>query len=136
MSFNAPSFESYGKEQSYNAPVGKYAEFAYTTALNYLLDQREHVIRLGDSMIVFWAESGEEEYQDFFFMSADPKTDNQEVLKDIFTKLKLGQPMDLNGVQLDLEQRFYILGLSPNAARLSVRFFYENSFGNLSLIHI
>ena len=46
-------------------------------------------------------------------MSADPKTDNQEVLKDIFTKLKLGQPMDLNGVQLDLEQRFYILGLSP-----------------------
>ena len=49
--------------------MGKYAEFAYTTALNYLLDQREHVIRLGDSMIVFWAESGEEEYQDFFFMS-------------------------------------------------------------------
>ena len=64
-------------------------------------------------------------------MSADPKTDNQEVLKDIFTKLKLGQSMDLNGVQLDLEQRFYILGLFPNAARLSVRFFYENSFGNI-----
>lgn len=131
VSFNAPSFESYGKEQSYNAPVGKYAEFAYTTALNYLLDQREYALRLGDSMIVFWAESGEEEYQDFFFMSADPKADNQEVLKDIFTKLKRGQSMDLNGVQLDLEQRFYILGLSPNAARLSVRFFYENSFGNI-----
>ena len=69
VSFNAPSFESYGKEQSYNAPVGKYAEFAYTTALNYLLDQREHAIRLGDSMIVFWAESGEEEYQDSFYVS-------------------------------------------------------------------
>lgn len=40
VSFNAPAFESYGKEQSYNAPVGKYAEFAYTTALNYLLAQR------------------------------------------------------------------------------------------------
>ena len=42
VSFNAPAFESYGKEQSYNAPVGKYAEFAYTTALNYLLGQREY----------------------------------------------------------------------------------------------
>ena len=37
VSFNATAFESYGKEQSYNAPVGKYAEFAYTTALNYIL---------------------------------------------------------------------------------------------------
>lgn len=43
VSFNAPAFESYGKEQSYNAPVGKYAEFAYTTALNYLLDQKSIV---------------------------------------------------------------------------------------------
>lgn len=41
VSFNAPAFESYGKEQSYNAPVGKYAEFAYTTALNYLLSKRK-----------------------------------------------------------------------------------------------
>ena len=42
VSFNAQAFESYGKEQSYNAPVGKYAEFAYTTALNYLLSKREY----------------------------------------------------------------------------------------------
>lgn len=58
VSFNAPAFESYGKEQSYNAPVGKYAEFAYTTALNYLLSKREDTFSLGDSMIVFWAENG------------------------------------------------------------------------------
>lgn len=43
VSFNAPAFESYGKEQSYNAPVGKYAEFAYTTALNYLLSKGKHI---------------------------------------------------------------------------------------------
>ena len=66
VSFNAPAFESYGKEQSYNAMVGKYAEFAYTTALNYLLNQSEYKFALGDSMIVFWAESGQEEYQDSF----------------------------------------------------------------------
>ena len=57
VSFNAPAFESYGKEQSYNAPVGKYAEFAYTTALNYLLNQREYTFQLGDSMILSWAQS-------------------------------------------------------------------------------
>lgn len=56
VSFNAPSFESYGKEQSYNAPVGKYAEFAYTSALNYLLAQKKYTFPLGDSIIVYWAE--------------------------------------------------------------------------------
>ena len=67
--FNAPAFESYGKEQSYNAPVGKYAEFAYTTALNYLLGQEEYRFQLGDTRVVFWAESGEEAYQIFCFFS-------------------------------------------------------------------
>src|SRR5699024_6510136 len=78
VSFNAPAFESYGKEQSYNAPVGKYAEFAYTTALNYLLDQREYTFQLGDSMILFWAESGKLVYQKTFMMATDPRPDNQE----------------------------------------------------------
>ena len=62
VSFNALSFQSYGKEQSYNAPVGKYAMFAYTTALNYLLSQRDYIFMLGDTTIVFWAEDGEEMY--------------------------------------------------------------------------
>ena len=81
VSFNAPSFESYGKEQSYNAPVGKYAEFAYTTALNYLLSQREYQFPLGDSMIVFWAESGKEEYQKTFLSWMNPKPDNQKEMR-------------------------------------------------------
>ena len=51
VSFNAPSFESYGKEQSYNAPVGKYAEFAYTSALNYLLAQKKYTFPLGDLLL-------------------------------------------------------------------------------------
>ena len=36
VSFNAPAFCSYGKEQNANAPVSKYAAFAYTSALNHL----------------------------------------------------------------------------------------------------
>ena len=131
VSFNAPSFESYGKEQSYNAPVGKYAMFAYTTALNYLLAQREYVFMLGDTTIIFWAEDGEEMYQSLFRDSMEPTEDNQEVLKGVFSNLQEGRSIDIEGIQINPEQRFYILGLAPNAARLSVRFFYQNDFGNI-----
>lgn len=129
VSFNAPSFESYGKEQSYNAPVGGYAAFAYTTALNALLAQREYVFQLGDTTVVFWAESGQEVYQKAFSWSVEPKKDNQEIIKNIFDNFTKGRALNIDGVSLDSGQRFYILGLAPNAARLSVRFFYENSFG-------
>lgn len=131
VSFNAPAFESYGKEQSYNAPVGKYAEYAYTTALNYLLSQREYTFPLGDSMIVFWAESGEEDYQKTFVYSLEPQPDNQVELKKVFGNLKQKIYVDLDDIKLDMNQKFYILCLAPNAARLSVRFFYQNSFGNI-----
>lgn len=131
VSFNAPAFESYGKEQSYNAPVGKYAEFAYTTALNYLLAQREYSLQVGDTKVLFWAESAKEEYQESFFFCVDPKKDNQQVAKDLFNKLSNYQMGELQEINLDPEQECYLLGLSPNAARLSVRFFYYNSFGEI-----
>lgn len=131
VSFNAPSFESYGKEQSYNAPVGKYAVFAYTTALNYLLAQRDYVFQFGDTTVVFWAENGEEVYQDIFEWSLEPQKDNQDIIKGVFQNLKEQRAIDIDGIELDENQKFYILGLAPNAARLSVRFFYENSFGHI-----
>lgn len=131
VSFNAPAFESYGKEQSYNAPVGRHAEFAYTTALNYLLNQRKYTFQLGDSMIIFWAESAEEGYQAAFFDSVAPKPDNQEEIRGIFENLKMNRAVQIGNVTLNPEQQFYILALAPNAARLSVRFFYQNSFGNI-----
>lgn len=129
VSFNAPAFESYGKAQSYNAPVGRYAEFAYTTALNYLISHREYTFQLGDSLVLFWAESGEEAYQQAFFFSMDTKPDNEEELKAVFKNLKEHKAIRVQGVELNPDQKFYILCLAPNAARLSVRFFYENSFG-------
>lgn len=131
VSFNAPAFESYGKEQSYNAPVGKYAEFAYTTALNYLLSNRTYSLQIGDSMVVFWAESAETGYQDFFMECMDSPADNQEELKNLFERIRSGKPISFKGDELNPEQKFYVLGIAPNAARLSVRFFYENSFGNI-----
>lgn len=134
VSFNAPAFESYGKEQSFNAPVGQYAEFAYTTALNYLIAQRKYTFMLGDSMVTYWAEDAKTEYQDAFFMGLlvqDDEPDNQESIRGIFENLRKQQPVEIKQVKLNLEQNFYILCLAPNAARLSVRFFYQNSFGNI-----
>ena len=131
VSFNAPAFESYGKEQSYNAPVGKYAQFAYTTALNDLLSHRDYTFQLGDSMIVFWDESSKEAYQEAFIWSAEPKRDNQDVVKDLFDNLKKQWAVRVDDTAINPDQRFFILALAPNAARLSVRFFYQDSFGNI-----
>ena len=131
VSFNAPSFESYGKEQSYNAPIGKYAEFAYTTALNYLLSQKKYTFSLGDSIVVYWAEEAKTEYQDFFSAFLNPTKDNEDVVHDVLEKLTEGQYIDVKDIKINKDQKFYVLCLSPNAARLSVRFFYQNSFGNI-----
>lgn len=111
--------------------VGKYAEFAYTTALNYLLGQEDYRFQLGDTRVVFWAESGEEAYQDFFASFRSPNQDNEEILKAVFARLKKQKYLDLDQFELNPNQKFYILGLAPNAARLSVRFFYEDSFENI-----
>lgn len=82
-------------------------------------------------MIVFWAESGKEEYQKTFMSWMNPQVDNQEEMKKLFGNLQRGIRVDVQDIQLNMEQKFYILCLAPNAARLSVRFFYQNSFGNI-----
>ena len=131
ISFNAPSFESYEKTQSYNAPVGRYAEFAYTTALNYLLSQRDYTFSLGDSMVVFWAGNGKKKYQKGFFNAVKPTKDNSKMLRDLFDSLKQDTKVYLEEEDMDPNQIFNILAVSPNAARISVRFFYQNTFGNI-----
>lgn len=133
VSFNAPAFESYGKEQSYNAPVGNYAMFAYTTALNYLLSNKDYVKMLGDTTVVFWAEDASVECQNLFLAASEPAKDNQELVGGVFQNLQKGWAVDVEAVEknVNLEQKFYILGLSPNAARLAVRFFYADQFGEI-----
>ena len=131
VSFNAPAFCSYGKEQNYNAPTSKYAAFAYTTALNHLLSDWEHVYRMGDTTVVCWARCGGDVYQNmmgWMFFGQEPAytlSDLQSALKGLCS----GNAVELDGARLDPDMDFYILGISPNAARLSVRFFLRNSFG-------
>lgn len=133
VSFNAPAFCSYGKEQSLNAPVGKYAAFAYTAALNYLLADKPNVHRIGDTTIVCWAEGAEPQYSLFaglsLFGDALPEGLSD---RDLHSALKnLAQGLPSEELKLDPCRPFYILGLAPNAARLSVRFFCRDSFGTL-----
>ena len=133
VSFNAPAFCSYGKEQSLNAPVGKYAAFAYTSALNYLLADRDNVHRIGGDTIVCWAEGAEPVYQKYasaaLFGEQLPEKISTDTLRAAMKKLAHGEPCE--ELNLDPSRPFYILGLSPNAARLSVRFFYQSTFGNM-----
>ncbi len=132
VSFNAPAFCSYGKEQNLNAPTGKFAAFAYTAALNHLLSDREHVYHVGDTTVVCWARGGGDLYQSLFGFAAmgqaDPAYDEGE-LRGMVKQLCQGKPVDFREGRLDPNMDFYILGLSPNAARLSVRFFLRNTFG-------
>ena len=132
VSFNAPAFCSYGREQNFNATVGKYAAFAYTAALNHLLADRNNVQVIGDTTVVCWAEGAEDIYQTFgmaalFGGEVPGLSDND--LRAALKRLANGLPCEDLGV--DPNRPFYILGLAPNAARLSVRFFLRDSFGKL-----
>lgn len=135
ISFNAPAFCSYEKEQGNNAPVSEYAAFAYATALNELLDDREHTRVIGDTTVVCWAEGGSKVYQDvgiaaMFGVEEESGITDQD-LSMIMSKIQQGEAVRVRDEWLDAEKHFYILGLAPNAARLSVRFFIIDSFGEI-----
>ena len=138
VSFNAPSLESFGKDdrdkqgQGRNAPVSTYAAFAYTEALNYLLREPAYHSRLGDTTLIYWAEGAEEEYSSA--MAGMMFSDNmeQEDLKDVMEALSSGKTVLWNKLPLNPANRFYILGIAPNAARLAVRFFLQDTFGSFA----
>lgn len=133
VSFNAPAFCSYGKEQNLNAPTSKYAAFAYTSALNYLIASPEYSSRVGDTTVLFWAKNGNPEYSSIFnwgiFGGTAPY--NEHELRSMIQNLCKGQAVIYEETLLDPDMDFYILGLAPNAARLSVRFFLHNHFGSI-----
>ena len=136
VSFNAPAFCSYGHEQGDNAPVSKYAAFAYTTALNRLLADRSHCKHVGDTTILCWAENAEPVYQDamsMFLFGADEAAGIQESdVQAALKRLSVGQTVPFLEKELSPDQHFYLLGLAPNAARLSVRFFLRDTFGSFA----
>ena len=140
VSFNNEAFTSFGKKQGANAPVSKRAAFAYTSALNTLLarDSRNRV-RIGDTTTVFWAEADSgpesaEAAEGLFSMLVAP-TDEEEsaAVGDKIKAIADGRPLEVVEPRLRDPQRtrFFVLGLAPNAARLSVRFWLEDTIGRI-----
>ena len=135
VGFNAPAFESFGRDggQGLNAPVSEKAAFAYSAALNYMISERGHHLRLSDATIVFWAESGNEGYASCFaalFGDASPLDESD--IHAAMKNLAAGRRITWQDYDLNPDERFYILGLAPNAARLSVRFFMQDTFGSFA----
>lgn len=129
ISFNKPSFLSYGKEQNYNAPVNEHAAFAYTTALNYLLnsDSRQKV-QIGDATTVFWTEHKSRIIEIMGTILESKNDSDVKDIRDFLNAVRSGKKPD----DIDFDDKFYILGLSPNAARLSVRFWHVSTVGEMS----
>lgn len=142
VSFNLDAFSSYGMAQGDNAPVSESAVFGYTTALNTLLARDSgRRVRIGDTTTVFWAEATGGEAtasacEDLFvaLLEPPPPTDAVESarLADALTALAEGRLMSTAHPELDERTRFFVLGLAPNAARVSVRFWHEDSIGALA----
>lgn len=123
-------YDSYGKEKCGNAPISHEAEFAYTTALNTMLrrDSRNK-FTVGNRTFVFWASSNdkaaEQAEESLFDLLGYPeeKKDNPnakiEQVRKVFTAIYSGS------LSTSLEDRFYILGLAPNSARIAVVYWSE-----------
>lgn len=152
VSFNKPAYESFNKadQQGLNSPVSEQAEFAYTTALNYLLlpTNENKKFYIGDTTVVYWAESEQKGFARAFMGLCEPEIveipAEEEVkpardkkaekrLKKVADKVRRVQALDVKKLLegLDGNPRFYVLGLAPNAARVSVRFFHSDPFDKI-----
>jgi CRISPR-associated protein Csd1 len=153
VSFNLDAFTSYGKQQGANAPVSEAVAFRYGAALNRMLDRgsRNRLQRMvGDATVVFWADASEAipetaaaAAEHLFASWFDPPAtagedenlakDEQEAakLRDQLAKVAEGRPEEADP-QLRPGTRFHVLGLAPNAARLSVRYWLADDFSHLA----
>lgn len=137
ISFNLSSFNSYGKTQNFNAPIGKRGAFAYTTALNVLLGKdSKNKITIADSTIVFWSEKKTEDINPeeiFPWVVAVQKTEKDNPDAGVDKIEKFIQSIFTGTYQQAKTNHFFVLGLSPNAARISVRFWKTPSFEDFGL---
>ena len=133
VSFNLDAFNSYGKDQGYNAPVSKQATFAYTTALNHLLRKGSpQRMQVGDTSTIFWAEKPNDFETGIVDIFGEPSKDdpdkNSRAVASLYSSIRNGL---LSGD--DGQVRMFVLGLSPNAARIAIRFWQVATVAELAL---
>jgi len=134
VSFNLDAFTSYEKDQNFNAPIGEGAAFAYCTALNWLLrGAGRQKVQIGDAMVVFWTERksmAENFLSDLFdtdFDLSETDADDSSALRDLRVILRAARDGRVQESIKEPDVGFYILALSPNASRLSVRFWHVST---------
>lgn len=144
VSFNLDAFTSYGHEQGDNAPVSEAAAFKYTTALNAFLAGKSNRIQIGDASTVFWADASATDAAAaesiFAQLFGEPVKTNEtteaQKIGAILQRIRNGEVWSdvARALSPGLETgvRFNVLGLAPNAARLSIRFWFEDDFGVLA----
>ena len=143
VSFNLSAFESYGRTQSYNAPVGARDAFHYTTAINHLLADGRRRVRIGDATTVFWSDRNEaaeaEDVLHGFFAEELPPAANKgeaaeygETVDRVRRFLELTRQGRLAEVVDNPNAPFYVLGLSPNASRITIRFWMASTVAELA----
>lgn len=137
VSFNNEAYESFGKAQGDNSPVSRHAAFAYGTALNALLARGSaRNIRIADTTVAFWADAPDPvvaDFGDWLMGAAVSPPDEQDALNEMRAALiNLAEGRAGGDPRLDPEARIYMLGLAPNAARLSVRFWYPGTMGGFA----
>lgn len=160
VSFNLDAFESYGHSQGDNAPVSEAAAFAYATALNRFLERdSRNRLQVGDASTVFWADARDADAQAandaeqiFRDLVAEGQSEAQarraaeglagaiaqtdeggqaDRVGNALSQIRAGRPSELD-LGLAEGVRFHVLGLAPNAARLSVRFWLDDTFGEVA----
>lgn len=144
-SFNLDPFESYAKDQSYNAPVSESAVFAYCNGLNALLSgpqSHRHRVTIGDVTTVFWTEKKTTTESLFAkVLNGDITTEPEATITEDQTQhrqleallniLRKGGGASLSELKDDFDTRFYLLGLSGNVTRLVVRFWHICTIGQM-----
>jgi CRISPR-associated protein Csd1 len=133
VSFNLDPFRSFNKEQGSNAPIGQQAMFAYTTGLNQLL-AKDSVQRfqVGDASTVFWSAIKTHFESDFSFFFSEPEKDdpsaNTNRIRNLFDSVHSGAYLEDTG-----GEKFYVLGLAPNAARIAIRFWQVGTVSEFAI---
>lgn len=125
VSFQTSSgYDSYGKTQGENAPICEQTDFAYTTALKHMLssDSRNKFL-IGNQTLLFWTSlndiAGKQIEEGIFeLFGLENNEDNPDVgidkIRKVFYSIYSGE------LQTTLNDKFFILGLIPNSARIAV----------------
>lgn len=115
ISFDKDSFTSYGFGKSYNAPVSMPAVEAYCNALNYLLSNNSHRLKIGNTALCFWAKESEEVSGIVANLFDKP---TQQAIKQFMTAPRRG---DRDSAAFDEHEQFYSVTLGGNSGRVVVR---------------